>query len=221
MRRNLRFVGVALIAVTALATQSQADIYRFFPITASSSSRNDVAEQLVLEVTQVGSDVHFTFSNEGPIQSFIGQTYFDDAAGLLSAMLEPIDGVGVNFVFGATPTNLPGGAPFSFSANFKASADQSGLNHDGVDITENVTIPFTLIGGNNFADVIAALDAGAFDPMDNTGTLRVGIHVQSLGTDGKSDAYLLTPAPPVPVPGAVILGMLGMSVAGWRLRRFA
>ncbi len=25
----------------------------------------------------------------------------------------------------------------------------------------------------------------------------------------------------VPVPGAVILGMLGMSVAGWRLRRFA
>jgi hypothetical protein len=29
------------------------------------------------------------------------------------------------------------------------------------------------------------------------------------------------PPPPVPAPAAVVLGMLGMSVAGWRLRRFA
>jgi hypothetical protein len=31
----------------------------------------------------------------------------------------------------------------------------------------------------------------------------------------------VTPPPPVPAPAAVVLGMLGMSVAGWRLRRFA
>jgi hypothetical protein len=209
----------------ALATQSQAEMYGFFPITASSTLRADVADQLVLEVTGVGPEVRFTFTNEGPIESFIGQTYFDDAAGVLNLMSAPINGPGVEFIIpGGGSANLPGGngAPYHFTTDFKAGADELGLDKDGVDIHENVTIPFSLKSGKSLSDVIAALNAGATDPTDGTGTLRIGIHVQSLGgAGGLSDAYLLTPPPAVPVPGAVILGLLGMSLAGWRLRRFA
>jgi hypothetical protein len=44
--------------------------------------------------------------------------------------------------------------------------------------------------------------------------LRIGIHVQAIGISGNSDSFIMTP-----VPGAVILGMLGLSVAGWKLRK--
>ena len=44
--------------------------------------------------------------------------------------------------------------------------------------------------------------------------IRIGLHVQDLG--GESDTLILTP-----VPGAWILGVLGLSVAGIKLRKHA
>jgi hypothetical protein len=88
-----------------------------------------------------------------------------------------------------------------------------------VDLKENKT----------FADVINAINVGfnpdlyydggdAYDGWTEP-SLRIGIHVQ--GIDGpwgcdQSDTYILTP-----VPGSVLLGMLGLSVAGLKLRKFA
>jgi hypothetical protein len=48
-----------------------------------------------------------------------------------------------------------------------------------------------------FADVITALNADIGDPTPATGTLRVGIHVGSIGGGGDSDAFVLTPPPVV------------------------
>ena len=52
------------------------------------------------------------------------------------------------------------------------------------------------------------------DPwFDNT--IRIGLRVQRTGLDGEeSDSLIL-----VPVPAAVILGLLGLGAAGLKLRR--
>jgi hypothetical protein len=80
------------------------------------------------------------------------------------------------------------------------------------------------IGTHSFGDVINALNVG-FNPYPTnyTGTgsfdgwelpnLRIGIKVQGIGD--YSDTYILTPIPP-----SVIIGLLGVGVAGMKLRKF-
>ncbi len=54
---------------------------------------------------------------------------------------------------------------------------------------------------------------------------KFGVQSGYEGNDGFEEWFVrenvTPPPPPVPAPAAVVLGMLGMSVAGWRLRRFA
>jgi len=225
-RRSLLSYIVPLALVCLSVVSAKADMYGFVPITHNSGALADaVAKQLFLEVTQPASNVLFTFLNDGPMLSTITHTYFDDAGAVLNAILTPINGTGVSFSIGGNPANLNGGvgAPYHFTADFRAAANNpAGLNKNGVDIGQNVQIPFTLRSAKTLSDVIALLNAGATDPFDTTNTLRVGIHVQAIGgVGGTSDAFLLTPPAPVPAPAAAILGMLGFGTVGWRLRRFA
>jgi hypothetical protein len=199
-------------------------MYGFTPASFhSGAAANAVAAQLSLDVTQSGSLALFTFANNGPVPSTITGTYFDDGAGVLDALLTPINGSGVSFRMGGSPANLSApDVPYHFGADFWAVAKTPRvLGGKGVDNTgEIVTIPFMFGSGKSFAEVLAALDAGLPDPTSAIGTLRVGIRVQSIGAAGKSDAFLLTPVH-APLPGAVILGMLGLSAAGVRLRKSA
>lgn len=225
VRRMLLLATISLGTLYWSAGPARADMFRFTPITFNSGTdAYAVAPQLSLDVTQSGSQVLFTFANDGPVASTITGTYFDDGAGLLASLLTPINGSGVSFKSGGNPTNLPAPMdPYHFGANFWATAKSpKGLGDNGVDNTggEFVTIPFALEEEKSFADVLAALGTSVADPTSTIGTLRVGIHVQSIGTTGLSDAFVLTPVH-APLPGAALLGVLGLGAAGLRLRRFA
>ena len=220
----LWFGAVCLVALCWQVAPAGAALYGFTPVSFNSgAAANVVAAQLSLDVTQLGSYALFSFVNDGPVTSTITGTYFDDGAGVLDSLLKPVNGPGVNFRLGGTPANLPAPqVPFHFRADFWATANApKGLGKKGVDNTEEiVTVPFMLESGENFADVLTALDAGLADPTSTGGTLRVGIHVQSIDTCGQSDAFILVPVHAA-LPRAVILGLLGLSVAGLMMRRLA
>jgi hypothetical protein len=67
----------------------------------------------------------------------------------------------------------------------------------------------------DFSDVLAALDRGLMDPVPEN-SLRVGLHVIAFD-DGRSESFVN--AEVVPVPGAVLLGLLGLGAAGIGLRK--
>jgi hypothetical protein len=74
---------------------------------------------------------------------------------------------------------------------------------------ENVGLIFDLQGVQTFADVISDL---------NSGDLRIGLHVQAIGTDGESDSFITGGVTRVPEAGTLLLlgaGLLGL----WAVRR--
>ena len=226
MKNTLRLGGLVLGLVAIWVGSAQAEMYGF-QLVPPGNTDGSVAAQLSLEVTEDSPNVLFTFRNNlapgpvvaSPLQSSITEVYFDDNAGALSSLSLIAGPLALDW---ATPIpngpgDLPGGTNLTpeFHANFTAGAEAPPAGN-GVHPGEYVQIGFT--HALSFAEIIAALNAGAGDPSPSTGTLRVGMHVQGIGTSGASDGFVLTR---VPVPGALLLGMLGLGAAGWRLRRFA
>ena len=73
---------------------------------------------------------------------------------------------------------------------------------------------YTLQGGQDYTDVLNAISLGISDPS-LADTLRVGVHVRSLGPGGEySDGFTIVPA-----PGAVALGSVGLLLVGWLRKR--
>jgi len=227
--KKLIFIIIVCAFVTPLA---RADLFGFGAISNNSGVSGALTGQLCVDVTPYGTDqVLFTFYNNGPapyqvsspIPSTFKAVYFDD--GTLFGVASLIEGPGVEFTqFGLTETPvLPGanGSPYHFltSAGFGAVAGPPAPSN-GVDQWEYLGIVFDLKEDDwgvplTFDDVIAAIGLGLTDPL-NENALRIGIHVISIGDNEESDAFIMTP-----VPGAVLLGMLGLGVAGIKLRKYA
>lgn len=233
---HIIFVSLILVFVVILSTEAKADLYNQFGIIENNSGiAGSIASQLSLNVTDAGSNqVLFTFSNAGPLASSITDIYFEDGAllGLAAIFDDPSNLTNpVDFGQPPSPPSLPGGATLNpaFSATAAFSVDsESPIQSNGVNPGESLGLLYTLQDNLTFSDVITAINTGftAPDPSlyDNQGnliyagtTLRIGLHVQGLGeNEDYSDSFILTP-----VPGAVLLGMLGLGVAGVKLRKFA
>lgn len=212
-------IAVALCTLAVVATQAQADIatYTFFNIT--NNGNPDVGTQLQMQVlsdSEAGflgdpGQVQFNFTVlPGPEFATIAAVYFDD--GILETLTGLVNGAGVSFTEDAvdpvSPPDLPGGQSifpvFDVTDNFAADSDagQGGIAN-GIDPGELLSILFDVDDG--FDGVIANLGSG---------DLRVGLHVQRIGEFSGSDSYVN-----VPLPGAVLLGMLGLAAAGRKLRK--
>lgn len=229
VRKFAADLGTALVCVAisvVVAGESKADVFGFTRIEPSNASV-DVASQLSVKVTDEGSNqVLFTFEHDAgpggtPNDATIAQIYFDDDASILSSLAGIRDYQydstlypEVDFEVGANPSHLPGGD--NLVPSFAKPADRAygarqqagGAPKWGVDPGESVGLLFNIDAGSGFSDVIGSITAGA---------LRAGLHVISIAPDGESDAFVSTA--PVPVPGAFLLGSLGLGFAGWLRKR--
>jgi hypothetical protein len=212
-RITLASIILLLLFVNAVPVQAEMYSYDFHRITYC--SYYDLSDQLGVDVSDAGNEqALFTFYNDIGIRSSICDIYFDDNSGSLLSLADIFNEPGVNFDTPANPANLPGGHPFSFYANFSADSDPP-VKHNGIDsASESLGLLFNLTDGKSFSDLINALE---------NSDLRIGLHVQAIGDCccDASDSYINNPGEPpvVPVPGAFILGMLGMTFAGVKLRK--
>ena len=189
-----------------------ANTYNFTQIT--SNGNQSVSTQLTAEVTQSGSNVLFTFYNTAAVASSITDIYFDYGnTSFFSSVSNNVlgtvgDSTGVSFSDGASPSNLPAGNTVGFTAD--AGGDSNApTSANGVNASsEHVSFLGTTLTGVTFADVLAGLDSGAF---------RLGLHVQSIGQVGGSEAFVTGTPSAVPLPaagwlfGSALVGLMGLS----------
>lgn len=211
--KTVKYMTICGLLATAMwASPAEAVLYGFTNITGNSAANAAAGEaQLFVDVTNPGAgQTTMTFLNIGAIPMSITDIYVDDDGGNLSGIASILNGPGVNFVTGAAPPNLPGGAGIGFSANFAAESSAP-PTANGVNPGESVAITFNLLGGVTFNDVIADINAAL---------LRIGMHVQAIGQGG-SEGFVNT-TNPVPAPGAALLGLIGLgAVAGLKRRQAA
>ena len=224
-------IVTTVLVVLFFSTNAHAAIYGFKNITNNNASDAAVGEaQLTVEVTDPGGgQVLFTFKNTAAIEACsITDIYIDDGALLANVGdLNTYSSSGVAFAVPAAPPDLPGGGgitpEFQTSAGLSADSDAPAYANGVNSGSEYLGVLFNLQPGKTFANILAAIDRG-FHPelyYDYTSkiwtaeNLRIGLHVQGFDSGG-SESFVNTP-----VPGAFLLGMLGMGVAGMKLRKYA
>ncbi|HSQ56567.1 MAG TPA: hypothetical protein VLM40_12565 [Gemmata sp.] len=185
--------------------------------------------QLRMTVQDAGnSRVQFLFTNNGPAWMSVCDVYFD-GAGLLGKGTA-LGSSGVSFNLNANLSALPGSSAvdpaFATSSRFTQAFLPAG---SGLNPGEWLSVTFDLANNTSYADVVAALSAGAaLQPGDDpAGTLRVGLFVVDFGTTDDAHESFLNNGPEgprgVPAPAAILLVASGLPVLGlWsRLRRRA
>ena len=209
-----------LIAVVCafLATPALADPYTFKQISGDDVG-SAAGSWFSVTISEIEGGVSFKFLNEAP-------TYLDDGK-VRSPVITDVfffDGKLINaesWTLGGTAAypmwtqyeetqSMPGFGGQTV-ALYAAEADSPAPKY-GIFSGQYLTVDFDLLEGVTVANVIDSLylDGAAVRIPD---TLQIGIKVQCFEGGGSAEFVL------VPVPGAVLLGFLGLGYAGMRLRR--
>lgn len=224
-KRYMGFVSLVFVFLLIMSTDARAVMYGFECITNDIPGDASIGEaQLSVDVTDPGDDqVLFTFYNTADKRSSLTDVYIDDGA-LLDDIFSLGGTPGVIFSQPATPPDLPGGNDivpnFVTSTGLSADSDPPPF-HDGVNASgEYLEVLFNLQSGITFSNVIDAINVGFNPDIHYNGSwdapnLRIGVRLQGFESGG-SEGFIATP-----VPGAVLLGLLGLGVAGVKLRKFA
>jgi hypothetical protein len=212
MRKLAPFIMA--LCLLALALPAWADSMTpldigFSRITGNSSLGDQV--NLSVSVSQLDANtLQFTFSNLSGIESVVSEIYFQDLNGLIARYQILNDQNTGNVVFqeGASPGSLPGGQDISFSTSYAMGADNPSPKY-GINPNETLSFTVQLSQGVGVATLVESLQSGA---------LRIGAHVQSIG-GGTSDSYVSGGgAAAAPEPGTMALMGSGL-LAGWLVRR--
>jgi hypothetical protein len=228
MKTALAVLALLLIPMIAQATFID---YGFQRIT--SNNAENVAGQFRLRIydaTQAnaafgglgltGNQVLFTYTNTAAIASNITEIYVDDGTiGSLSSLHNSLGGfTNFNPAPPLNPGNLPSGnnvdpdfvATEAFSADTASGPPANGIN-EAADI---LGIVYNTSGG------LTGVDDDIAD-----GSIRVGLHVRSIGAAAESDSFINTGGPtiiedPIPEPSTIILLGFGLlSLVGITVRR--
>jgi hypothetical protein len=143
---------------------------------------------------------HFLYQNGGPFAHGDADAFYSVAPTDFSIFGSPAAPVGatVYVSHGVEPSN----DQFYFQVTFGYGSS-------------SIPIPHTSYGLESMG-----LNAGAYPPNVLTGwELPRNLDVMAMKTGDASLWAEYVPSTPVPVPGAVLLGALGLSFAGWRLKR--
>lgn len=216
MLRHL-LTGTLCLGLLAALTADTAEAISFTCVRNSGFTESEclIGEaQFSAELSDLGGgQALLTFSNSGPTASVIADVYIDDGASAISGIASIQNGVGTSFSVDATPPNLPGGPEVSpaFVADFSADANPpTGTDGYGVDPGESVGLVLNLGNGVTFAALEDAIE---------TGSVRLGIHGQALGSTGESESFVSGGGGAVPEPGAALLFGLGAVTIALRNRR--
>ncbi len=200
-----KYISFLVCAVLIASLQVIAGpTYSFVCVSNNSAANAAIGEsQLSVEILNMGGgQVEFLFINSGSDPASLTDIYFDDSGlGILSAPMGFADIVGtVSFSQYAKPGDLPGGSSFSTTTGLSADSD-SPVSSNGVNTGEQLGV--TLFG--KYGSIV--------DQFDNGG-LRIGLHVQAMGTDGESEWFISNGPVIVPAPGAILLAGLGITLVG-------
>jgi hypothetical protein len=233
MRCNYFAAGLSAALLGFSSWASAGAVYNFGNITFNGAQ--NVASQFSVEVIAPGDpndvgtalqlvqtgQVGFLFKNTAVIGSSISELYFDDGTLLDQALIVNSTNInnGTSFTGpGANPSNLPGGNTLSpaFVATQGFSADAVGNPSRGVDTAfDFVKIVFNMQDNPSnpgfkysYGDVINAIQLGLTSPS-TVGSLRIGMHVRSIGAQGNSDSFVAVPLPASAWMGLGLLGALG------------
>jgi hypothetical protein len=204
-------IGAALPVLAGLALAAPA-LAAPVPITftrITSNSPTDVASQFLAVADEgAGNTVTFTFTNTAVVPSNIAEIYFDDNN--LLSFNSFVTQTGTNYALGGTPPNLPGGNSITpaFSANTALTVSANpGPPANGINAaTDVLTVSYNLLNGATFTDLVDAL---------NSGDLRLGLHVRSIGENEDSDSFVSEVVIPLPTTA----GLAGLGLAGLAVRR--
>lgn len=209
-----------------MAQGASAVLYDFYKIPSSGGASQDLHGQLTVDVTGKTEGtkefVTFLFKNNVGIASSITDIYFDGEYFKVRSLPVLIASDGVRFEVGASPPNLPGGNTLDpkFKADFglQSRSGPPGTSANGINTKDEfLSATYELKSGFDLDKILASLDKG---------DLRIGLHVQSIGTGSKSDSYVNTPlSVKVPDSGAMLVmlgaGLLAMGLLARRTSRTA
>lgn len=201
IRTTLRLALLGIVAGLGLAAPSRADI---IPLAQNITNNGnaDLSGQLSVEVTDLGGGViQFLARNaSGGVTSAI-QTFTIQLGGLAWSSATLVEGPGTDFTFDVS-YNLPGGNSLSPPFEETFAIRRQGGAANGINPGEFAG--FKLATSVSFANMLAAIA---------NGTVRLGVHVQSIGTSGGSDSYINS-STVVPEPSALISATIGAGLFG-------